>query len=361
MENIKDNNRKNNEKNNKAIIRKEENFFILAVETSCDETCAAVIEGTSGGPVLLSNIVASQIDWHSDFGGVVPEIASRQHLKVIDKIILAAIREAGIEFSDLSSVAATRGPGLVGALLVGFAAAKALAFALEIPFLGINHVAGHIYANFLVQDEIPSPFLCLTVSGGHTDLIYFSDQIEYEILGRTRDDAAGEAFDKVARFLELGYPGGPAVEKLAESGSADSIDLPRALKDSGDYDFSFSGLKTAVINYVHNKKQRGEKIDLPDLAASFQQAVVDSLKLKVEMALEDYNPAALLLAGGVAANSRLRADFTELADSFNIPLFLPPLEFCTDNAAMIAAAAYYRRIRGESDPLDQEVEPTLSL
>ncbi len=346
---------------NRSNIKNNDSFFVLAVETSCDETSAAVVQGTSTGPVLLSNIVASQIDRHKDFGGVVPEIASRQHLKVIDKIISAAVREAGIEFSELDSVAATRGPGLVGALLVGFAAAKALAFALNIPFLCINHVAGHIYANFLVQDEVPTPFICLTVSGGHTDLIYFSNRVEYEILGRTRDDAAGEAFDKVARFLELGYPGGPAVEKLAESGSAVSIDFPRALKDSQDYDFSFSGLKTAVINYVHNLKQRGEAVNLPDLAASFQQAVIDSLKLKVERAVEVYQPKALLLAGGVAANSVLRAEFAELAAGHNIPLLLPPLEFCTDNAAMIAAAAYYRRIRGESDPLDLEVEPTLCL
>jgi len=281
-------------------------------------------------------------------------------LRAIDRIILRALKEAEVSLADLEAVAATQGPGLVGALLVGMAAAKALAFSLNIPFLGINHVAGHIYANFLVHEKIPTPFICLTVSGGHTDLIYFTDQRNYKILGRTRDDAAGEAFDKVARYLELGYPGGPAVEKMATNG-ADNINLPRALENSPDYDFSFSGLKTAVINYVHNKKQRGEEVDLADLAASFQQAVIDSLKIKVDKALANYQPQAMLLAGGVAANQKLRTDFQSLAANYDIPLFLPPLEYCTDNAAMIAAAAYYRRLRGESDPLSQEVEPTLKL
>ena len=332
--------------------------LILAVETSCDETSAAVI---GAGPRILSNIVASQVDWHKKFGGVVPEIASRKHLELIEPVIDEAISEAGIEYKDLDAVAATRGPGLVGALLVGFAAAKGLAYSLGLPFIGVNHVAGHIYANFLINNEIASPFICLTVSGGHTDLLYFDRPGSYRFLGRTRDDAAGEAFDKIARFLELGYPGGPEIEKMAETGDADAIDLPRALVGEEGYDFSFSGLKTAVINYVHNASQRGEDVNKNDLAASFQQAVVDSLTARLEKAVMDFKAESILLAGGVAANQVLRNKVELIARSSDLEYYVPPLNLCTDNAAMIGAAAYYRYADADFDNLDIGVKADLSM
>ncbi|MBF8438076.1 tRNA (adenosine(37)-N6)-threonylcarbamoyltransferase complex transferase subunit TsaD [Halanaerobiaceae bacterium Z-7014] len=332
--------------------------LILAVETSCDETSAAVI---GAGPRILSNIVASQVDWHKKFGGVVPEIASRKHLELIEPVIDEAISEAGIEYKDLDAVAATRGPGLVGALLVGFAAAKGLAYSLGLPFIGVNHVAGHIYANFLINNEIASPFICLTVSGGHTDLLYFDRPGSYRFLGRTRDDAAGEAFDKIARFLELGYPGGPEIEKMAKTGDANAIELPRALVGEEGYDFSFSGLKTAVINYVHNASQRGEDVNKNDLAASFQQAVVDSLTARLEKAVMDFKAESILLAGGVAANQVLRNKVELIAKSADLEYYVPPLNLCTDNAAMIGAAAYYRYADADFDNLDIGVKADLSM
>ncbi len=332
--------------------------LILAVETSCDETSAAVI---GAGPRILSNIVASQVDWHKKFGGVVPEIASRKHLELIEPVIDEAISEAGIEYKDLDAVAATRGPGLVGALLVGFAAAKGLAYSLGLPFIGVNHVAGHIYANFLINNEIASPFICLTVSGGHTDLLYFDRPGSYRFLGRTRDDAAGEAFDKIARFLELGYPGGPEIEKMAKTGDANAIELPRALVGEEGYDFSFSGLKTAVINYVHNASQRGEDVNKNDLAASFQQAVVDSLTARLEKAVMDFKAESILLAGGVAANQVLRNKVELIAKSSDLEYYVPPLNLCTDNAAMIGAAAYYRYADADFDNLDIGVKADLSM
>lgn len=332
--------------------------LILAVETSCDETSAAVI---GNGPEIRSNIVASQIDWHQKFGGVVPEIASRKHLELIEPVIDQAIAEAGIGYQDLDAVAATRGPGLVGALLVGFAAAKGLAYSLELPFIGVNHVAGHIYANFLINNQIASPFICLTVSGGHTDLLYFKKPGRYRFLGRTRDDAAGEAFDKIARFLELGYPGGPEIEKIAKAGNAEAIDLPRALVGEEGYDFSFSGLKTSVINYVHNADQRGEEFAKHDLAASFQQAVVDSLTARLEKAVNDFKAESILLAGGVAANQVLRQEVAKIARKARLEFYVPPLDLCTDNAAMIGAAAYYRYGDADFDDLDTGVKADLSM
>lgn len=335
--------------------------YILSLETSCDETAAAVITENKNSPELISSQVASQIDAHEKFGGVVPEIASRRHLELIETVIEKAVDEAGITFEQITAITATQGPGLVGALLVGFAAGKALAYAQKVPFIAANHVAGHIYANFLVHDNIETPFVCLTVSGGHTDLLYFSNKTDYKILGRTRDDAAGEAFDKIARFLDLGYPGGPEIENIAKKGDPDNVELPRALDDKKTYDFSFSGLKTAVINYVHNARQREENVNISDLAASFQQAVVESLIPQVERAVKEHNPHSLLLAGGVAANSLLRERFSELADRNGIPLYLPPLELCTDNAAMIGAAAFYRLQSEEVDNLAAEVKPTLTM
>ncbi|MGM0419737.1 MAG: tRNA (adenosine(37)-N6)-threonylcarbamoyltransferase complex transferase subunit TsaD [Bacillota bacterium] len=332
--------------------------LILAVETSCDESAAAVI---GDGPTIISNVVASQIDWHKKFGGVVPEIASRKHLELIDTVIEEAVEKANIDFQDLTAVAATRGPGLVGALLVGFASAKALALSLDLPFIGVNHVAGHIYANFLIDNDIPSPFICLTVSGGHTDLMYFTSPDEYTFLGRTRDDAAGEAFDKIARFLELGYPGGPEIENLAKQGDSKAVKLPRALVGTAGFDFSFSGLKTAVINYVHNARQRGQEINKANIAASFQAAVVDSLTNRLEKALKEYRPKAVLLSGGVAANQLLRKQVESIAEDHDANFYVPPLELCTDNAAMIGAAAYYRLQKGDTDELDLGVEATLSM
>ena len=335
-----------------------DDILILAVETSCDETSAAVI---GNGPEIHSNIVASQIDWHKKFGGVVPEIASRKHLELIEPVIEQAISEAGIEYKDLDAVAATRGPGLVGALLVGFAAAKGLAYSLDLPFIGVNHVAGHIYANFLMNNQITSPFICLTVSGGHTDLLYFKKPGSYRFLGRTKDDAAGEAFDKIARFLELGYPGGPEIEEMAKAGDAEAIDLPRALVGEEGYDFSFSGLKTSVINYVHNAEQRGEEVDKHDLAASFQQAVVDSLTARLEKAVNDFKAESILLAGGVAANQVLRKEVEKIASKSGLEFYVPPLDLCTDNAAMIGAAAYYRYNNADFDELDIGVKADLSM
>ncbi|MFW6377832.1 MAG: tRNA (adenosine(37)-N6)-threonylcarbamoyltransferase complex transferase subunit TsaD [Bacillota bacterium] len=335
-----------------------DNKLILAVETSCDETSAAVI---GDGPEIRSNVVASQIDWHKKFGGVVPEIASRKHLELIEPVIDEAIMEAEIEYKDLDAVAATRGPGLVGALLVGFAAAKGLAYSLDLPFIGVNHVAGHIYANFLMNNKIASPFICLTVSGGHTDLLYFERPGRYRFLGRTRDDAAGEAFDKIARFLELGYPGGPEIEKMAKAGNAEAIELPRALVGEEGYDFSFSGLKTSVINFVHNTIQRGEEVDRNDLAASFQQAVVDSLTARLEKAINDFEAESILLAGGVAANQVLRKEVEKIASKSGLNYYVPPLNLCTDNAAMIGAAAYYRYADADFDNLDIGVKADLSM
>ncbi len=349
------------EANREKRLSENEAEFILALETSCDETSAAVITSRDGRPEIISHEVASQIEDHKKFGGVVPEIASRRHLELIRPMINSALEQAGVDSTQLTAAAATRGPGLVGALLVGFAAGKALAYAEEIPFLGVNHIAGHIFANFLVHEDIELPFLCLTVSGGHTDLIYFSRMIEYEILGRTRDDAAGEAFDKIARRLELGYPGGPAIEKKAREGNPEAVELPRALSESESYDFSFSGLKTAVINYIHNQQQKGNEIDTADLSASFQRAVIESLLPQVERAIKNFEPEALLLAGGVSANSLLRSRFESLTEEHELSLYLPPLDLCTDNAAMIGAAAYYQLAAGHSHDLGLDVKANLSL
>ncbi len=346
---------------NRERILAEQKDIMLAVETSCDETAAAVLDSSRDHPRILSGQVASQIQDHEKFGGVVPEIASRRHLELLPAVIEKTMQEAEVNPGDITAVAATRGPGLVGALLVGFAYAKAFAYAREVPFLAINHVAGHIYANFLSHEGIKPPFLCLTVSGGHTDLIYFKNMSSYKILGRTRDDAAGEAFDKIARYLDLGYPGGPVIEKEAEEGDPGSIDLPRAMTDKETYDFSFSGLKTAVINFVHNSEQRGETINIPDLAASFQHVVIESLLPQVERAIVNYHPRSLLLAGGVAANSLLRRKFRKLGEKYEIPFFFPPLELCTDNAAMIGAAAHYKLKENEFDSLSTGVKATLQM
>lgn len=309
---------------------------ILAIETSCDETAVAIV---AEGRKILANEVASQIETHARFGGVVPEIASRQHLLALNPLIRKALTHAQLDWDKIDALAVTQGPGLVGALLIGLTTAKALAWALHKPLIAVNHMAGHIYANMLGGEEVAFPLVCLVVSGGHTELIYMERDMDFQIMGQTRDDAAGEAFDKVARVLGLGYPGGPALDKLARQGKS-VLDFPRIMLEEGSLDFSFSGLKTAVQNHVHNCRQRDIPVDVADISASFQTAVSDVLVRKTALALELKRPAALMLAGGVAANSQVRWAMAELAAQQGIPLRVPALNLCTDNAAMIAAAAW---------------------
>lgn len=321
---------------------------MLGVETSCDETAAAVVEN---GHLVRSNTIASQFDLHGKFGGVVPEVASRRHLESINPVIRQALEEADVSFRDLDGVAVTYGPGLAGSLLVGLMAAKTIAYALDIPLFGINHLEAHIYANFLVAPDLPFPLLCLIVSGGHTDLVLITRLGEYRLLGRTRDDAAGEAFDKVARVLELGYPGGPLIEKLAREGDPEAVPFPRAYLEEGTLDFSFSGLKTAVINYLDRARREGRKVAEADVAAGFQEAVVGVLVDKVLAAARVHRPARILLAGGVAANRVLARELERRAAAEGFGVTVPPPVFCTDNAAMVACAGYYRYLHGDSSPL----------
>ncbi|SES03409.1 tRNA (adenosine(37)-N6)-threonylcarbamoyltransferase complex transferase subunit TsaD [Salipaludibacillus aurantiacus] len=312
------------------------NTIILGIETSCDETSVAVVKN---GREVLSNIISSQIESHKRFGGVVPEIASRHHVEQITYIVEEAMAKADIQVEDVDGIAVTEGPGLVGALLVGVNASKALAFAWDKPLIGVHHIAGHIYANHIVE-ELDFPLLSLVVSGGHTELIYMKEHASYEVIGETRDDAVGEAYDKVARTLGLPYPGGPHIDRLAHEGKP-VIDLPRAWLEEGSYDFSFSGLKSAVINTLHNAKQRGEEWSKEEIAASFQASVVDVLVTKAMRAAEDKKVDRLVLAGGVAANKGLRAELTEACGKAGLKLTVPPLELCTDNAAMIASAGTF--------------------
>ncbi len=336
----------------------QDDIYILALESSCDETAASV---NKNGLEVLSNVVSSQVDLHRKFGGVVPEIASRKHLELLLPVIDEALLKAGIEFKDLDAAAATYGPGLVGGLLVGLTAAKTISLMLNIPLIGVNHIAGHIYSNFIANPDIEKPLICLTISGGHTDLLYFEDLKGYNILGRTRDDAAGEAFDKIARFMGLGYPGGPAIEKAAQKGSPEAVDFPRAAMGDQSYDFSFSGLKTAVMNYINNQEQRGEEINKADLAASFQEAVVDSLAAQLLKAVKEYDVKSVVLSGGVAANSRLREVVSKKLNNLGLDLYYPPLNLCTDNAAMIGAVAYYQYLDRDFAPLSISAEPALKL
>lgn len=334
------------------------NTLILAIETSCDETSAAVL---MGGHQVLSNIISSQIKVHQRFGGVVPEIASRQHLEQIVPVVDQALTEAGICLKDLDAVAVTYGPGLVGALLVGVAQAKALAFAIKKPLIGVHHLLGHIYANLIEHPELALPALCLVVSGGHTSLIRWESHEQIDVLGSTLDDAAGEAFDKIARALGLGYPGGPAIEKAALTGDPAAIPFPRAWLEEGSLDFSFSGLKSAVLNYLHNARQRGEEISIPDVSASFQEAVIEVLAEKAVQAALKHNLPTIALAGGVAANRYLRKRLKSLAESRGIEVIWPSPIYCTDNAAMIACAAYYRYLANDFAGLDLNAVPYLPL
>ncbi|MEG0074733.1 MAG: tRNA (adenosine(37)-N6)-threonylcarbamoyltransferase complex transferase subunit TsaD [Eubacterium sp.] len=331
---------------------------ILSIETSCDETSVAVIED---GRKILTNRIYSQIEIHQKYGGVVPEIASRNHVMKLPYIIEEALEESQLSFSDIDAIAVTNGPGLVGALLIGVSEAKALAYGLGLPLIGVNHIEGHIAANFLQHSDLEPPFLTLVASGGHSHLVMVRDYQTFEILGKTRDDAAGEAYDKISRVLGLGYPGGPAIDRIAKEGNPQAIAFPRALLEKGSYDFSFSGLKSAVLNYLNGKKMKNEPFDVADVAASFQQAVVEVLVDKtIHCALEQKSPK-ICIAGGVSANSLLRKTMGEKAKENNLELYYPSLILCTDNAAMIGSMAYYNYINGVKSDLHLNAIPGLKI
>lgn len=333
-------------------------MLTLAIETSCDETSCAVVKD---GREVLSNIISSQIDIHRKFGGVVPEIASRKHIESINQIIQEALDTANTSFNDIDLVGVTQGPGLVGALLIGISTAKAIAYGLDIPIIGVNHIEGHVCANYIEFKDLEPPFTCLIVSGGHTYLVQVNGYTDYELVGRTRDDAAGEAFDKVARALGLPYPGGPVIDKLATTGNKAAIDFPRVLLEPKSYDFSFSGLKTAVLNYLNQREQKGESIIVEDVAASFQQAVLDVLVDKSFRLAKERKMKKIVLAGGVAANQGLRNMMEERGKKEGIKIFYPSRTLCTDNAAMIGAAAYFNHKEGNASDLYFNVIPNLDL
>ncbi len=331
---------------------------ILAIESSCDETAAAVVRN---GREVLSNVIYSQIDLHTLYGGVVPEIASRKHIDKINQVVEKAIADSGMELKDMDAIAVTYGPGLVGPLLVGVSFAKALAYGANLPIIGVHHIEGHICANYIANKELEPPFMCLIVSGGHTHLVKVADYGKYEILGKTEDDAAGEAFDKVARAIGLGYPGGPKIDKVSKSGNPEAIKFPRAKVGGSEYDFSFSGLKSAVLNYLNIASMNNETIVTEDVAASFQQAVIDVLVGHSMEALSQYGFKKFAIAGGVASNSGLREAFENACKEREIEFFLPPPILCTDNAAMIGSAAYFEYISGVRHGLDLNAVPNLKL
>lgn len=332
--------------------------LILAIETSCDETSAAVVKC---GRTVLSNVIATQIDLHKEYGGVVPEIASRLHVEMVLPVVDKALKEAGVSLSDIDAFAATAGPGLVGALLVGVTTAKGFSYATGKPLIGVHHIEGHIMANLIEHPELKPPFMCLVVSGGHSHIIRVEDDTTYTILGRTRDDAAGEAFDKIARVMGLGYPGGPAIDKTAKQGNPQAFRFPRVSFANAPYDFSFSGLKTAVINTVHQFEQRGEQLPISDICASFQQAVVDVLVDKTVAAAINYKEPVIALAGGVASNRLLRESLTQSANLHGIKVVYPSPILCTDNAAMIGCAAWYRHQAGHHASLALNANPSMVI
>ncbi len=331
---------------------------ILAIETSCDETSAAVVRN---GREVLSNIISTQISIHKKFGGVVPEVASRKHLENISDVIGMAVEEAGIDYKDLSAVAVTYGPGLVGALLIGLTTAKGLAYGLNIPLVGVNHIEGHIHANYINHKDLEPPFVCLVASGGHSHIVNVLDYGNYKIMGKTRDDAAGEAFDKIARALGLGYPGGPLIDEISKKGNAEAINFPRAYLEEGSFDFSFSGLKSSVLNYINSMKMKNENIIVEDVAASFQESVVEVLANKLIAAAIKEKSQYAVLAGGVAANSRLREILIAKGVEKGIKILYPDMILCTDNAAMIGCAGYYKYIKGEYSPFNLNAIPNLTL
>ena len=335
-----------------------EECLILAIESSCDETAASVVKN---GRQVLSNVISSQIALHTQFGGVVPEIASRKHIERINQVIEQALADAGVTLNDVDAIGVTYGPGLVGALLVGVAEAKAIAFAAKKPLVGVHHIEGHISANYIEHPDLEPPFVCLIVSGGHTHLVIVKDYGEFEILGRTRDDAAGEAFDKVARAVGLGYPGGPKIDEAARGGNPCAVEFPRAKVGGSAYDFSFSGLKSAALNYINKERMTGREIPVPDLAASFQNAVVDALVSRAVPAAKEYGYGKLAIAGGVASNSALRLAMSEECRHAGIKFYYPSPVFCTDNAAMIGVAAYYEFLKGARSGWDLNAVANLKL
>lgn len=335
-----------------------DNKIILAIESSCDETSAAVVVN---GREVLSNIISSQIDTHKKFGGVVPEVASRMHIEVINAVVEEALEKANVTLDDIDAIAVTYGPGLVGALLVGLQYAKGLSYSLNKPLIGVNHIEGHISANFIEHKELEPPFVCLVVSGGHTFIVYVNDHGSYEVIGETRDDAAGEAYDKVARALGLGYPGGPKIDKLSKEGNSDAIKFPKANFHDNTLDFSFSGVKSAVLNYLNKMEMKGEQINKADVAASFQKAVVEVLTDNAIKTCKIRKVNKIAIAGGVASNSALRENLIKEGTKRGIEVLFPSPVLCTDNAAMIGSAAYFELLKGNIASMNLNAKPNLRL
>lgn len=337
-------------------------MLILGIDTSCDDTSAAIV---SDGREILSNVISSQTEFHKKYGGVVPEIASRKHIELINYVIDDAMKEAAVSFDDLGAIAVTNRPGLIGSLLIGVAVAKSIAYCYDLPLLGINHIEGHLYANFLEHDDIPLPHVCLTVSGGHTQLVLVKSHYgkdRYKLIGFTQDDAAGEAYDKIAQYLGLGFPGGPIIDKLSQKGNKNAIDFPRPMINSDNLNFSFSGLKTAVRYFVMENKKSDSLSPIEDIVASFQAAVVDVLVAKTIKAVKEFNLKSILLTGGVAANTALRKSMRDVAEKeMGIKVYFPSLRLCTDNAAMISGIAYHRFKSGQRDDLDLDARSDASL
>lgn len=331
---------------------------VLAIESSCDETSVAIVKN---GREVISNVISSQIDIHKRFGGVVPEVASRMHLEAINNIVHEALEKAKMDFKDIDVIAVTKGPGLVGALLVGISEAKAIAYATKKPLVGVNHMKGHICAAFITHKNLEPPFICLLISGGHTYLVEVRDFNDMKVIGKTMDDACGEAYDKVARSLGMPYPGGPEVEKCAKLGNENAIDFPRVMLDKDSYDFSFSGLKTAVLNYLNSNKQKAIEISKEDVCASFQKAVFDVLIAKTKKLMKEKHLDKLVVAGGVSANNTLKNEIEKMAKENNFKTYFPEKILCTDNAAMIASSGYYEYISGTIDDDSLNVEPNLEL